>query len=433
MKPYLKAIPFLFFLMTLSVLLSVESSAGDFFVIAQGRPAKRTVLVSPKSTAVQSGDALVNALSKITDAVSTNPYLVAVEPGIYDLGSGSLTMKPFVHILGAGRDATVITSGANSDTTPPSQATVILSNHTSLVDLTVRNTGGSNTCIAVLAPIGITDALVSDLNASVNGSCENNYAIYATGSIATPTDLVLENVTALAEYASDYNSGVYNTDYSSLLVKGGTFTGRGGQSTSGIYNYKTGANLIAYNFDAIGEEGSIGNVGFLNSTDADAWLYLGSCIARDGGTGLQNYNGSSVYAENILALGEGSTGSYNHGLLNTSDSTTAVLVGGSYQAKGGTFETRGIFAWGTNASVEATGCLITAKDGVENYGVVVQTNADVELTHCTIEGSDNCIYRNSTAGTLTVTHSRLKGGPVFGTVTCVCNTRGTTFGQNTCP
>jgi hypothetical protein len=55
---------------------------------------ERTVVVSPVGTAIENGQALFNAISNITDASASKPYLIHIEPATYDLGNGSLTMKP---------------------------------------------------------------------------------------------------------------------------------------------------------------------------------------------------------------------------------------------------------------------------------------------------------------------------------------------------
>src|SRR5262249_32427162 len=53
----------------------------------------RTVVVSPVGTPAQNGTALLNAMSGITTATATNPWLVHIEPGIYDTGIQALNMK----------------------------------------------------------------------------------------------------------------------------------------------------------------------------------------------------------------------------------------------------------------------------------------------------------------------------------------------------
>jgi hypothetical protein len=52
----------------------------------------------------------IAAMNSITDASATNPYLVKIMPGVYDIGKGisGLHVKANVHIEGAGEDATIL-------------------------------------------------------------------------------------------------------------------------------------------------------------------------------------------------------------------------------------------------------------------------------------------------------------------------------------
>jgi len=102
----------------IGVLIAVISwsiAYADFYVVAAGKRAKKTILVSPKSTETASGTALKNALSGITDAGETNPYLIIIEPGIYDIGKGTsgIQMKEYVDIQGSGENVTKITGVIN--------------------------------------------------------------------------------------------------------------------------------------------------------------------------------------------------------------------------------------------------------------------------------------------------------------------------------
>ncbi len=107
---------------------------------------RRTVVVSPVGTAVQNGAALLQALADITTASATNPWLLKIEPGVYDLGQGSLTMRPYVDIEGSGELATRITRVGSSS---PSVATVIGADNAELRFLTVENTGGGEGSFAI--------------------------------------------------------------------------------------------------------------------------------------------------------------------------------------------------------------------------------------------------------------------------------------------
>jgi hypothetical protein len=237
------------------------------------------------------------------------------------------------------------------------------------------------------------------------------------------------DVTALAQDA-DANYGLYNADEATASLQSGAFTARGGTGANGIYNVDANTTLETHQVAALGEDSDTSNRGFYNSTNAEAVLHGGSFIARGGGSGIQNYDGADLQAYDVFALGEGNT-SYNHGLINTSDAT-AVLHGGSYIARQGTFEARGIFTWGAATTLQASGILALGEDGVENYGLVTQTDVTVDITQSTLEGSDYAVYRNATSGVITVSNSRLVDA-VFGSVTCTAVTAGTTFYQNTCP
>ena len=50
----------------------------------------------------------VDAVNSILDASATNPYVVRIGPGVYDLGTTVLKMKPFVSVVGSGQSATFI-------------------------------------------------------------------------------------------------------------------------------------------------------------------------------------------------------------------------------------------------------------------------------------------------------------------------------------
>lgn len=69
---------------------------------------RRTVVVSPVGTSAENGAALVAALEGIADNSATNPWLVKLEPGIYEVGAQTLTLKPYVDIEGSGRSLTTI-------------------------------------------------------------------------------------------------------------------------------------------------------------------------------------------------------------------------------------------------------------------------------------------------------------------------------------
>lgn len=526
------------------------------------------------------------AIDSISDAAVDNPYLVWVAPGVY---SETVTMKPHVHVQGAGQEMTIITSTISNASWPPAQATLLLARDASLRDLTIGNGGAGDTNTAVLATTGMTRTGVADVTARALGNGANNLAIFLSGSdtgvtlqdvtalaengsslnaglvngdhavamlhgghytarggtdawgIFNTFSVTMEagNVTALGEYGSNLNTGLYNWNYATVVLHGGDFTGRGGSQTRGaeaannstltaygvsalaengngdVGNYAmaafdnstvtvSGGSFIArgglntyalsneltatmkvdhvtalaengsnYNYGfwntdnaqatvrnsdftgrggngawgihnsgstttleadsvtAVGENGSI-NRGVYNYNGALAMLRSGSFIARAGGTAYGIYNGNSgatLETENITVLAE--NGTTNFSLYNDYDGAV-VLRGGSFTGRGGT-RAYGLRNGGSGATLEAEGVVAVGENGsTGNYGIASGVGADATLTQCVLEGATNSVYRD-TSGAVEVSNSRLVGGPVYDTVTCVAVSRGTTFNANGCP
>lgn len=66
-----------------------------------------TVIVSPGATPAASGSLLAQALAGIIDASDARPYLLKIEPGVYQV-SGPLQLKPWVDLEGSGEGVTRI-------------------------------------------------------------------------------------------------------------------------------------------------------------------------------------------------------------------------------------------------------------------------------------------------------------------------------------
>ena len=97
------------------------------------------VIVSPRprDTPQNNGAALLNKLAGITADVN-NPYLIKLSPGIYDIGTSSLQMNPYVDVEGAAEDRTIITGHIDSNTS----GVVQRADAAEIRFLTVKTTGG---------------------------------------------------------------------------------------------------------------------------------------------------------------------------------------------------------------------------------------------------------------------------------------------------
>jgi hypothetical protein len=303
------------------------------------------------------------AIDSISGAAADNPYLVWVAPGVY---SETVTMKPYVHLQGAGQEATIITSTASSSAWPPAQATLVLASDASLRDLTVGNGGAGDSNVALLATAGTTRTLVADVTARALGGGVSNLAIVLSGS---GTGVTLQQVSALAENGSDYNLGLVSMSGAAAVLRGGSFTGRGGMYTRGIFNFQSGTMLEVESITVLAEGGSNGNFGLYNYGGAEATLRGGAFTGRGGmqTRGIENADsGATLTAENVTALAENG-GSENYGLGNY-DNAAATLRGGSFIARGGTYA-YGISTGANVATLEAESVTALAENGSDaNYG-----------------------------------------------------------------
>jgi hypothetical protein len=83
----------------------------------------------------------IQAVNSITTASASNPYLVKIMPGVYDLGTAPLQMKPHIDVEGSGQENTIITSSrTNADFDTCTVGTVQMANNTWLKNIKVMNT-----------------------------------------------------------------------------------------------------------------------------------------------------------------------------------------------------------------------------------------------------------------------------------------------------
>lgn len=125
-----------------------------------------------------SGTVLLNALAGITNASATKRYVIKLEPGIFDLGSTRLIMKPYVDIEGSGQEASVIQGGGSGDLW---DGVIWGASFAELRQLQVKSTGASSSqfAIPVFLPEGAATRLTNVTLAGSGGG--GNYGLRAAG------------------------------------------------------------------------------------------------------------------------------------------------------------------------------------------------------------------------------------------------------------
>lgn len=278
---------------------------SGFYVVPAGVAGKRTVLVSPQGTATQSGTALLNALTAVTDASAAKPYLIVIEPGVYDLGSQVLQMKAYVDIQGSGENVTTVTG-----TVSGTYAAVVKGvDNAGMRFLTVENTGGGSEATAICNYHA--SPRMANVTAVASGGTVDNRAVYNYFSSPSMTD-----VTAISS-GGEENCAVYN-DTSAPAMTNVTATASGGDYVSGVCNdnssIPTMTNVTATASGATYDTQAVWNKGS-SPTMIDV---TATATGGEGAVGVRNDQGYPLMI-NVTASGSGATVG-NYGMWNSATS-----------------------------------------------------------------------------------------------------------------
>lgn len=304
------------------------------------------------------------AINSITAASSSNPYLVWVGPGWYN---EVVTLKPYVHLQGAGQGVTFIQASASSG------VVLTLSSNTSVRDLSVSNTGNGAVNYGMYGD-SVTDVKVSNVTVEAGGSGTTNVAIALKGN----AQVTLENVTATGCKATSSNTGLSLTLGPEVTVHGGTFSGVGGTYAYGIWVAGGSDTFLgAADVRAYGQDASNTNVGLTNSNSPTVLLQGGFFLGSGGqyAYGIENYNGANLEAEGVTAQAEGGSGRTT-ALYNHVDSH-ATLRGGSFTAQAAGGSAYAIHNFSSNTVLEAHDVTALAAGGTYNYGLIAESNTPI--------------------------------------------------------
>jgi hypothetical protein len=134
----------------------------------------RTVVISPGASATGNGTALLTVLTAITTASSSDPWLIKLEPGVFDLGTDTLTMKSFVDIEGSGPGMTAIRSAPATTTLNCIRNTVRMTDASELRDLTVEAYAVGAGCLGGVTFSTAGTARVTDVDIEVDATNSTN-------------------------------------------------------------------------------------------------------------------------------------------------------------------------------------------------------------------------------------------------------------------
>lgn len=157
--------------------VGIPGTPGERGPVGPEGPAGRYTrirIVSPGATPQASGDILREAMDSLPAASAEDPWLIFVEPGVFDLGGEGVRMRPHVHLKGSGAGVTVIRSSAAGE------ATLQSAEHTQLRDITVEHVGGGANAVAIST--AAEDFQAHEVEARAHGGTSRTVAFESSAS-----------------------------------------------------------------------------------------------------------------------------------------------------------------------------------------------------------------------------------------------------------
>jgi hypothetical protein len=125
---------------------------------------------------------VADALDSIASPAADNRYLVWVAPGVYT-ETLLAQVQGYVHLQGAGPNATLIKSSRSGGTPGPDAATLQLDDNGRVSDVSIVNQGTGTFGIAIYSALATRAAIVDNVVAEVNGAGGvGHYAAYLNDS-----------------------------------------------------------------------------------------------------------------------------------------------------------------------------------------------------------------------------------------------------------
>jgi hypothetical protein len=273
---------------------------------------------------------------------ASNPCLLKIMPGVYNVGTSSVVMQPYIDIEGSGENTTVITGNLDSATA----GIVNGANNAEIRFLTVKNIGGGANSVGIYN--SSVSPKITNITVIVSGATVNSFGVNNSSSSPAMT-----NVTVTASGGGTGNYGIYNYPNSSPVITNASVTASGSAGSNfGITNHTSSTAVITNTTVTV--SGGTNNYGIFCGTSSPAIISNVSVIGSGGGTSmaLRIVDSSPVITHIYASSSGGTTANYgvhtggggtvyiHHSVIvgNTNTiynaSSTAVRVGAS-QLNGG--------------------------------------------------------------------------------------------------
>lgn len=231
----------------------------------------------------------IAAIASITTASATNPYLVKIMPGVYDLGTTGLSLPSFVELEGSGKIATKLIGSANCN---PSSALRSLSiENPSGGGLTVNSADVRNVSVKAkdvgIAAYGNATISSSDVEASRLNSLES-VGIFVASTPASQR-VTLTDVTALATGTNGGTDGyAIHNFYGSVTMNNVTAIASASPSVTNWAVYSIGAIETVISNSTLKAVGHYNQYGITNLYGSTTTVSNSKIITEDPAGGGSN-------------------------------------------------------------------------------------------------------------------------------------------------
>ncbi len=370
----------------------------------------RTIIIGGSGSPEANGSMLIGAVSAAnTVASASDPWLIKVEPGRYELGASTtgITLEDGVHIEGSGQAATIVTCTC-------ADSLVQSSGDNQIADVTLENQEQGDT----IGPPGGMGLRID------SGST----LLLTRTSVIGVGDLVLDN----RGTATVSDSEIVNRS-SSFFGADGIVNAEGAEITllnSTITNDASSATIRNYGHATV--RGSV--------VETTGWP-AGTAVANEatGTARISNSEVRSIGGQGILG-NQGAVIIDNSLLRNTSTSFQASGVSnrdGTLELRNSTVSNAG-FSGVSNFSLDSTATATIHNSVVDGEFTAVENGAgaNISVFGSALTSIFEAGFVNAAGGTATVVDSSIDAtDPVDGLVVCVAVSyvNPNSFNENVCP
>ena len=265
---------------------------------------KRIVVVSPVGTPAENGATLLNVIAGISPSAA-EPYMLKIEPGVYDVGPNQVYTKQYLDVEGSGQISTRIRG-----TYPAAGALngfVQVVSNSELRMLTVENYGGGSANYTGIHVWNEANVRISDVTVLVHSGTSGHTGIDLGGQ-----GTVLKNATIVASGGS-WTVGLW-LDARDIIVDGAHVRAiDGSYDNDGVISSSVQGRTIMNSIIEASGAASSTNTGLYNRGGSDPDIF--NCIIRAFGAvdnyAVHNYgtpvgtsNGGEIEIHNSRISGE---------------------------------------------------------------------------------------------------------------------------------